>query len=550
MIFRHYILPLFLILWIPSEVLADVIIPKSNYRSPKNIAFASIGGGSSHHMWVFEILKEMHNRGHNVSFYSKSDQIHFSKGYPMIKAQEAGGSTDFIHHPLVAKHFSTRSSRELINLALLESCLVDYPTAFLEKQSLFLSNRINLAICDSFSIDCIDAAIISKIPVMITTTLGMFADFDASYINNKVHHSDFRTTQDDSFWTRLYRDYIETPFHINMLSRKVLHAHYFQRKIGLEPITDASAKRYNSIPKLVNNLFGIETARKHSPLMHMIGPILRNSYPALDHDSLEFLNNRKSIVYVAFGQHATPSDQDVKMILQSLLRLFEQKVIDGVIWAHLGKDQIPQIVQTINQEYSFYDIFNHQDILLPQWAPQFAILEHPSTSFFISHGGVGSMHESLFNGKRLFVYPMFGDQPGNARAIERIGVGKQIDTLNLKYDSKDYDRFYAKLYTVAVDPQNKIQDTVNRYKAYAQVSASNAVIRGADLMEESLFASDSQGMLYYRYDVGYEIHWVKRYNIDIYALFVVLSLCILKVGLMCLGPIRYRINLMPKLKSI
>lgn len=46
----------------------------------------------------------------------------------MIKAQEAGGSKDFIHHPLVAKHFSTRSSRELVNLALLESCLVDYPT--------------------------------------------------------------------------------------------------------------------------------------------------------------------------------------------------------------------------------------------------------------------------------------------------------------------------------------------------------------------------------------------------------------------------------------
>lgn len=45
----------------------------------------------------------------------------------MIRAQEAGGSKDFIRHPLVEKHFSTRSSRELVNLALLESYLVDYP---------------------------------------------------------------------------------------------------------------------------------------------------------------------------------------------------------------------------------------------------------------------------------------------------------------------------------------------------------------------------------------------------------------------------------------
>lgn len=103
---------------------------------------------------------------------------------------------------------------------------------------------------------------------------------------------------------------------------------------------------------------------------------------------------------------------------------------------------------------------------------------------------------------------------------------------------------------MAADPQNKIQDTVNRYRTYAQVSASNAVARGADLMEESLFASDSQGMLYYRCDVGYEIPWVKRYNVDIYALLGVLSLCILKVGLMFFGPIQYELDLMHKLKSI
>lgn len=52
-------------------VLSEIIIPNAEYRSPKNIAFSTVGGGSSHHIWVFEILKEMHNRGHSISFYSK-----------------------------------------------------------------------------------------------------------------------------------------------------------------------------------------------------------------------------------------------------------------------------------------------------------------------------------------------------------------------------------------------------------------------------------------------------------------------------------------------
>jgi hypothetical protein len=47
------------------------IVPMPSFREPKNVLFSTIGGGSSHHMWVFEILKEMNNRGHKVSFYSK-----------------------------------------------------------------------------------------------------------------------------------------------------------------------------------------------------------------------------------------------------------------------------------------------------------------------------------------------------------------------------------------------------------------------------------------------------------------------------------------------
>lgn len=58
--------------------------------------------------------------------------------------------------------------------------------------------------------------------------------------------------------------------------------------------------------------------------------------------------------------------------------------------------------------------------------------------FFISHGGIGSLHEFLYNGVRLFLFPFFGDQVVNAIAVERTGIGSYMGTSNLKYDTKDY----------------------------------------------------------------------------------------------------------------
>ncbi|KAG2196269.1 hypothetical protein INT47_012491, partial [Mucor saturninus] len=400
------------------------------------------------------------------------------------------------------------------------SCSSFIDLEFFELQNLFQSEKIDLVICDSFAISCIDTAIVSKIPVMITSTFGLFADDDATYINNKLYSEASPTTQDESMWARIYRDYISVPRIMRTLSKRLAHVHAFQRQLGLTPTFDASTDRYNHVPKMVNNVFGIEVARRHSPLVHMIGPIIKASYPSLDAVSSEFLNRHKKVAYIAFGQHASPSDKDVKMLMQTLLRLLDEGHIDGILWARLNVQQLPPSME----------ISSHPDILLMDWAPQFAILEHPSTAFFLTHGGVGSLHEALFNAVRLFVYPFFGDQPTNARAIERVGVGKYMDLSNPTFDDSFYKTFYQKLAQVAADPNHTLQTNVDRYSAYVQVAASNAVKRSADLMEESLFASDDQGRLYYRTDVGYEIHWLKRNNLDVYAVFAVLAMALYKLA--------------------
>jgi hypothetical protein len=198
--------------------------------------------------------------------------------------------------------------------------------------------------------------------------------------------------------------------------------------------------------------------------------------------------------------------------------LREQGHVDGIIWGRVNIDQLPLTIQVGNTTWTKDDLLNSPDIRFMDWAPQFGILQHPSTSFFVSHGGVGSMHEAMHNSVRLFVFPYFGDQPGNARAVQRTGIGRYVDKDVLQFNEVGYKQLYEKLYEVAVDPKGEIQASADRYSAYVQLNTASSIARSADLLEESLFASNEKGVLYHRRSVGYDVPWIKKHNLDIFAL--------------------------------
>ncbi|KAI8356197.1 hypothetical protein BD560DRAFT_335642 [Blakeslea trispora] len=441
----------------------------------------------------------------------------------MIKTKALGGPHDFMKNENINRFLISHPNQIELGMNAIEASISNYTENFLEYKETFEKDQVDLAICDSFAISCTDAAIVSKIPVIITSTMGLYADFSSNYINNKLYTTVEPTTANESLWFRIYRDYYAIPSALKKIQTKFKPVFDLQRQLGLVPVAwDASSTRYNNILKMSNNLYGIEVPRSHSPLFNMIGPIMQASYPALDASTASFLDQHQRVVYVAFGQHVAGPKKDIEMVLDTLLQLKEKGLIDGIIWARLNASEVPQ---------------QQENILFSPWSPQFAILQHPSTFLFISHGGVGSLIESLYHGKRLFVYPFFGDQPGNARAIAHAGLGLYMDTLGLKFDQHDRKRLYDALHQVVVDPEGRIQTTVNRYQHYVQIRSRHAVSRGADLMEEAVFAGDEHGFLGYRKNVEYEIHWIKRYNIDIYLVFFLVFFAIVK-ALNCLVSVR------------
>ena len=63
------------------------------------------------------------------------------------------------------------------------------------------------------------------------------------------------------------------------------------------------------------------------------------------------------------------------------------------------------------------------------WVAQNDILRHPKTKLFISHGGANGQFEALYHGIPMISFPVFGDQPYNAKRAEYHGFAETLDVL-------------------------------------------------------------------------------------------------------------------------
>lgn len=322
------------------------------------------------------------------------------------------------------------------------------------------------------------------------------------------------------------RSLIITPIRLAIKLRGVMHMRsQTYMTLGLSPSRNPYQRWKNSV-KLINTAFGFEPARPLGPLMEFIGPIIPRTYSTLDSRTQSFLNKRSKVVYVAFGQHAVPTVSDGRLIIIALLEALESKHIDGVIWATRDtSDMLPSYVTTSsNTTYDINDFTNPEEggsaqIMFLEWAPQMAILQHPSTTFFITHGGSGSIYESMYSGKPVIVYPFFLDQPSNAYNVEKNGIGLR---LNRASSQEVANQIVARM---ATDENRVIQSNTDRFKAYVQIKSKRGAGRGADIIEEVMFTHKEHGEIPHRYPVSRDMSFLKANNYDIYLFLISSTLC-------------------------
>lgn len=245
-----------------------------------------------------------------------------------------------------------------------------------------------------------------------------------------------------------------------------------------------------------------------------------NFHPQLTPALSDFLSSHHRVVYVAFGQQISPDSHSISILLTALASSLQAGVIDGVIWAIVLSQSadFPTTISVLNGDSIVVDSLlanAHPDFYFIPWAPQFAILNHTSTRLFISHGGAESSHEALYTGTPLLLQPYHGDQPSNAVMLVRAGVGLKIKRHGLTVSEvTDFIR------NIIEDTSGQFAANLKRMKALAQIG-SHRIERGADVLEEIMFAAVNRSKLTHLYLSDREMTWWKAGNYDLYSVVVV-----------------------------
>ena len=208
---------------------------------------------------------------------------------------------------------------------------------------------------------------------------------------------------------------------------------------------------------------------------------MSDSYPPLTPEVKKFLDNHPRTMLVSLGGTVYLSKKNNGILLQSFIEVIEKGLIDGVIWglSNVRTNEIPETLTLSNgKEVNTIDIINnkHPNIQILSYAPQFSILEHENCKLFLSHGGINSIHEALYNGKPLLVMPIAFDQFGNADKIKDfVGVGLTLDRTKL-----NVKEILLKIQLLLSDEKFKINS--KRMKILARIN-SKRKYRAVDLIE-------------------------------------------------------------------
>ncbi len=80
------------------------------------------------------------------------------------------------------------------------------------------------------------------------------------------------------------------------------------------------------------------------------------------------------------------------------------------------------LVMSIGNKTEISDLGNiPKNFIVKNYVPQTELLKY--TKLFITHGGMNSTHEGIYNGVPLVVIPQSADQPVIARQVENLGAG-------------------------------------------------------------------------------------------------------------------------------
>lgn len=156
-----------------------------------------------------------------------------------------------------------------------------------------------------------------------------------------------------------------------------------------------------SMPDLIDDIGGIH-CRPAEPLPKNIQEMITDPVSGKEENFIFF-----SLGSVVQGHHVPEYIKQV--IVKTFAKFPEYKVLWKWEADSLEVDQLPENVR------------------VSKWFPQQDVLGHPKCKLFITHGGLSSLHETIYHGVPVIGIPFFGDQDWNMEQVEYHGIGVKLD---------------------------------------------------------------------------------------------------------------------------
>lgn len=239
--------------------------------------------------------------------------------------------------------------------------------------------------------------------------------------------------------------------------------------------------------------------------VYAIGPLTRPMEPAGPKSELiKWLDVQphESVIFVAFGSGGTLSAQQITELAWGL-ESSQQRFIwvarppakngsdESFFTSGAGSDGTPDYLPE-----GFLTRTKETGWVVPMWAQQLEILNHPSVGGFLSHCGWNSTLESIKSGVPVIAWPLYAEQRLNATMLtEELGIAVRPEILPTKrvVDRREIEKMVR---TVMDCKEGKVmRDKVKKLKSSAEIALSKGgssydnmcnVLRDAQMRLKSL----------------------------------------------------------------